>query len=188
MRAPVLAATVAAVALGQGAVSGPAHAASLVIGGLAGACYQDAKAGRFDQDALDTCSRALAGDPLDRHDLAGTYVNRGAMELRSKDLEAARADFLAAMAALPTLGEAYVGEGAYYVSLQRYAQAEPLLSRGIALGVEQPERAYSFRGVARWGEEDFKGAYLDFKKASELKPDWSLPKEQLANFHVQRAP
>jgi hypothetical protein len=31
------------------------------------------------------------------------------------------------------------------------------------------------------------GAYLDFKKASELKPNWELPRQQLQNFHVEQA-
>ena len=165
----------------------PVHAITTVFGGLAGECSQDAKAGRFDSQSQDVCSRALAGEPLDAHDRAGTYVNRGAMELRARDYEAADADFREAMKVKPNLGEAYVGEGAYLISQQRYAEAEPLLSKGIALGIEEPEKGYYFRGVARWGQDDYKGAYYDFKKASELKPDWSLPREQMANFHVEEA-
>ena len=177
----------AALAMGLGVGVFPAHAVTTVIGGRAGDCFQAAKAGRSDQDAIETCSRALDGDPLGAHDRAGTYVNRGAMELRNKDYAAAHADFEAAKKVLPTLGEAYIGAGAYYVSQQRYAEAEPELSRGIALGIEEPEKGYYFRGVARWGQDDYKGAYLDFKKASELKPGWNLPKEQLTYFHVEEA-
>jgi tetratricopeptide (TPR) repeat protein len=162
-----------------------AHAVTVVIGGLAGECFQSAKAGRFDPNALDVCTRALTGEALNTHDLAGTYINRGAMEMRSKNYAAAHADFQAAMKTMPGLGEAYVGEGAYLITQERYAEAEPLLSRGIQLGIEEPEKAYYFRGVARWGKDDYKGAYLDFKRASELKPNWSLPREQMANFHVE---
>lgn len=164
---------------------GTAHAVTMVIGGQAGDCFQKAKAGLFDQESRDICSGALASEPLSPHDLAGTYVNRGAMEMRAKDYAAAHADFQAAMRAMPRLGEAYIGEGAYFITQERYAEAEPQLTRGLALGIEEPEKAYYFRGVARWGEDDYKGAYLDFKKASELKPSWSLPREQMANFHVE---
>jgi tetratricopeptide (TPR) repeat protein len=172
------------------AVVGPwqaAKAVTLVIGGMAGDCFQLAKAGRFDPEAVEICTRALSGEPLNPHDLAGTYVNRGAMEMRAKNYQAAHADFEAALKAMPRLGEAHVGEGAYYITQEQYAAAEPELTQGIGLGVEEPEKAYYFRGVARWGQDDYKGAYLDFKKASELKPTWSLPREQMANFHVQEA-
>lgn len=174
--------TAAATAL---ALCGTAHAVTLVFGGLAGECFQQAKAGRSDPDALAVCTRALDGESLNNHDLAGTYINRGAMEMRAKDYAAAHADFRAAMKVMPGMGEAYIGEGAYFITQERYAEAEPQLTRGIALGIEEPEKAYYFRGVARWGEDDYKGAYYDFKKASDLKPNWSLPREQMANFHVE---
>jgi Tfp pilus assembly protein PilF len=164
----------------------PAPAITVVLGGLAGSCFQMAKAGRFDADAIGTCSQALdGGEFLNAHDLAGTHVNRGAMELRAMQYAAAHADFQEAMRVMPSLGEPYVGEGAWLISQQRYAEAEPLLSRGLALGIEEPEKAYYYRGVARWGQDDYKGAYLDFKKASDLKPNWSLPREQMAQFHVE---
>ena len=187
MRERLFAAAGAALALAAGVGWGTAHALTIVVGGLAGQCYSDVKAGRFDSDALDICGRALSAEYLNTHDRAGTYVNRGAMELRSKDYSAAHADFQAAIKLMPSLGEAHIGEGAYFVSQERYAQAEPELSRGLELGMEEPEKGYYFRGVARWGQDDYKGAYLDFKKASELKPSWSLPREQLAFFHAEPA-
>jgi tetratricopeptide (TPR) repeat protein len=177
----------AALALAVCSGWGTVHAVTMVIGGLAGQCFSSVKAGRFDREAQDICTQAIVSEPLNAHDLAGTYVNRGAIEFRIKDFAAAHADFQAAMKAMPNLGEAHIGEGAYLVSQERYAQAEPELSRGLALGVEEPEKGYYYRAVARWGLEDFKGAYLDFKKASELKPGWSLPREQMANFHVESA-
>jgi tetratricopeptide (TPR) repeat protein len=185
MHTPKLAAALAATAL---LAAFPAHAITMVVGGLAGACFEMAKAGRFDSDARDTCTQALDAEPLNAHDRAGTFVNRGAMELRIKDYAAAHADFKAAMRVLPSLGEPYIGEGAYLISQQRYAEAEPQLSRGLQLGIEEPEKAYYFRGIARWGQDNYKGAYLDFKKASELKPGWDLPREQMAQFHVEEAP
>jgi Tfp pilus assembly protein PilF len=187
MRGRWFAAAGAAVAFSMVAGLGTAQALTLVVGGMAGQCFSDAKAGRFDAEALENCSRALSGEALNIHDRAGTYVNRAAMEMRSKDYGAAHRDFQEAMRISPGLGEAHVGEGAYYITQEQYAAAEPELSRGLQLGIEEPEKAYYFRGVARWGKEDFKGAYLDFKKASELKPGWSLPREQMANFHVEEA-
>ena len=186
MRRSVLAVAGLATALSVLAPWTAAQAITMVIGGQAGECFQLIKSGRFDPPAREICTNALT-EALNSHDLAGTYVNRGAMELRARDYPAAHADFQAAMRTMPRLGEAHVGEGAYYISQEQYASAEPELTKGLALGVEEPEKAYYFRGIARWGQDDFKGAYFDFKKASELKPGWSLPREQMANFHVSSA-
>jgi tetratricopeptide (TPR) repeat protein len=183
-RAALAAAFAAALAL----AGPPAHAITLVIGGQAGQCYQEARAGRFNAAARDICTQALdAGGGLTNHDLAGTHINRGAMEMQAKDFEAAHADFQEAIKIAPRMGEGYIGEGAYLVLMERYKDAEPLLDRGIELGVEEPEKAYYYRGMARWGQDNFKGAYLDFKKASELKPNWDLPKERLTHFQVEPA-
>ena len=177
----------ASAALGLAISWAPAQAFELVIGGRAGVCSSDAKAGRSDPSAIDVCTLALAGEPLNKHDLAGTYVNRGAMEYRNQSWELAHNDFQAAMKVMPDLGEAHVGDGAYLISQERWADAETMLTRGIELGSEEPEKGYYFRGLARWGQDNFKGAYEDFHKALELKPGWSLPKQQLAFFKVEPA-
>lgn len=158
-----------------------------VIGGLAGQCSSDAKRGLHDDHSIEVCTLALAGEPLAMHDRAGTYVNRGGMEILNKDWEDAHRDFDRALRLKPDMGEAHVGEGVYLISMERWPEAEAEVSRGLDLGSEEPEKGYYFRGLARWGQENFKGAYLDFRKASELKPNWSLPRQQLTNFKVSPA-
>ncbi len=130
---------------------------------------------------------ALEHDVLKPHARAGTYVNRGALLLHSREWDRAHADFAAAMALEPTLGAAHVGEGGYLITQDRYADAEREIDRGIALGTEEPEKAYYFRAMARWAQEDFRGAYLDFQKAAALKPAWALPRQQLTHFTVRPA-
>lgn len=164
-----------------------AGAATMVIGGLAGECSDRAHAGRHDADDLDVCSRAISYEGLSNRDLAGTYVNRGAMELMGRMNDVAHADFQAALRLMPRMGEAHIGEGAYLVGMARFGEAEGEISRGLQLGSEQPEKGYYIRAIARWGQDDFKGAYADFNRAIELKPTWSLPREQLKNFHVETA-
>ena len=163
-----------------------AHAFETVMGGLAGACSAAAKQAIHDEHAVETCSMAL-DEPLDPHDRAGTHVNRGAMELLNRDMEQARADFDEALRIKPDMGEAHIGRGVYLIGMERWPEAEAEVSQGLDLGSEEPEKGYYFRGLARWGQENFKGAYFDFRKASELKPDWSLPKQQLLNFKVEPA-
>ena len=176
--------TLMAVALALSAWTG-AHASTLVLGGLAGRCSDLAKMGHSDPDSIDVCTRALASEALNQHDRAGTYVNRGAMEIHNQEYAVAHRDFQEALMIMPTMGEAYIGEGAYLVSQQRFAEAEAVITRGLALNPEEPEKGYYFRALARWGQDDFKGAYFDFLKASELKPSWDLPRRELANFHVE---
>jgi tetratricopeptide (TPR) repeat protein len=169
------------------AVAGGAQAATIVFGGLAGACSDRARAGRTDPESHDICSRAIASEALSPHDLAGTYVNRGAMELAARLNEDAHNDFQAAIRVLPTLGEAHVGEGAYLVGQERFAEAEAEITRGLELGSEEPEKGYYFRAIARWGQDNYKGAYDDFNQAIAIKPGWSLPRQQLKNFKVETA-
>ncbi|MEI9963608.1 MAG: hypothetical protein WDM92_01760 [Caulobacteraceae bacterium] len=162
----------------------PAFGFQAEVGGLAGRCSTEARLGRHDDAAIDLCTRALAAESLTERDRAGTYVNRGAMHLLNKENAQAHDDFAQAVRIDPQLGEAHVGEGGYLISQQRYREAEAEISRGLDLATEQPEKAYYFRGIARWGQDDYKGAYLDFKHAVALKPDWADPKEQLAYFTV----
>ena len=187
MRKVLFAAGGAALALSIWGGASPALGFETVLGGLAGTCSSDAKQGLHDTHALEICTLALNQGGLDEHDRAGTYVNRAAMEVQNQDWEQANLDFLQALKIKPDMGEAHVGEGAYLVSMQRWAEAEAEVSRGLALGSEEPEKGYYFRGLARWGQENFKGAYFDFQKAAELKPTWALPRQQMANFKVTPA-
>ena len=175
----------AALTMAAWASWGPAQAFETVVGGFAGQCSSNAKEGRTDAASIDVCTRAISGEVLNDHDLAGTYVNRGAMEVMNRSWDVAHQDFQAAIKIMPSLGEARIGEGAYLINMERWPEAEASISRGLELGSEEPEKGYYFRGLARWGQENFKGAYEDFHKALDLKPGWSLPKQQLAFFKVE---
>ena len=60
------------------------------------------------------------------------------------------------------------------------------LNKAIALGVDEPEKAYYNRALAYEGLEDAKAAYLDYVQALTIKPDWVLPQQQLLRFTVTR--
>src|SRR5690348_10110000 len=83
------------------AAAAGAQASTLVIGGLAGECSDRAHAGRTDAESRDICSRAISFEPLNQHDLAGTYVNRGSMELAARLNEDAHSDFQKALHIMP---------------------------------------------------------------------------------------
>jgi tetratricopeptide (TPR) repeat protein len=182
------AAGAAALTLAFAAVPAPSRAVDLIIGGRAEMCSRAAKAGLADPMQIENCTVAITGEPIFGHALAATYVNRGTMYLALMNYGSALKDFDEAIALEPTLGEAYVNRGGALVGLKRYAEALAEIDKGIALNPEEPEKAYGNRALAKWSLDDLKGAYQDFLKAQELKPDWTWPAEQLAHFTVTPAP
>ena len=167
---------------------GDVSASTLVLGGLGKTCYRLAKAGQDTRDALKTCTMALQQEAMTPKDRAATHANRGVVRTKRKEWSAALEDFRQAMEIDPALGEAHVGEGVVHSYQQRYPEAIAAIDRGLSLGLAEPEKAYFNRGVARLGMNNVRGAYKDYKKAAELKPDWALAQERLSWFVVTAAP
>ena len=167
------------------ASAGASHAAVTVIGGgMAQACSQAAISGERDIRAEKLCTEALEGEFMDARDRAGTFVNRGVLKLRRGDYRQASADFDAAMRVMPGMGEAYVNRGAAAIGEHRYAESLGDINKALALGVEEPAKAYYNRALAYEGLDNAKAAYFDYQKAIEIQPGWSAPKEQLTRFSV----
>jgi tetratricopeptide (TPR) repeat protein len=165
--------------------AGAADAAVTVIGGgFAQSCSEAAFRGRSGMGDIRKCDRALAEEALNPHDRAATYVNRGVLRLRRRESGQAREDFDAAIAIEPSLGEAWVNRGAASVLDRRYYEAVADIDKGLELGVEEAEKAYYNRGLAYEGLDDARAAWLDYRKAAELKPDWDLPRQALERFTV----
>jgi tetratricopeptide (TPR) repeat protein len=166
-----------------------ADAAVTVFGDeAAGQCSQAAIAGRSDASSESYCTTALNEDTLSAEDRAGTFVNRGVMKLRREEFESSRADFNAALALVPTMGEAWVNRGAMWVGEKRYQAGLDDLNKGLALGVKEKEKVYFNRALAYEGLDDEKSAYFDYQHALQLKPDWLLPQKELLRFHVSQKP
>lgn len=138
--------------------------------------------------AVQTCTDALAVENLSSFDQAATFNNRGVIRLSMLD-EASLAleDFNAAVKIDPDLAESYVNRGAALIQAERWADAITELDRGLAMGPRQPWRAHFNRAIARESLGDVQGAYADYKKAQELKPDWERPTQELARFQVRAA-
>jgi len=135
--------------------------------------------------AVETCTEALQVEDLDVYDRAATHNNRGIVLLDMQNgVARAQADFNDAGELLPSLGESYVNLGASYLREGRFAEAVGQIEHGIELGVKEPWRAYFNRAVAREHLGQIREAYEDYMKAAELKPDWELPRTELARFQV----
>jgi len=168
--------------------AGPAKAATTVLGnGLAHLCSVEAKAGSSEPQAIEICNMAIESESLTRHDLAGTYVNRGVLKMRRKSYRDARSDFDLAVKLAPTMGEAFINRGGALVGEQKYAQALQDIDRGLTLNPEEPEKAYYNRGLAHEGLDDITSAYFDYQRAVALKPDWDPPQHELLRFTVKQA-
>jgi tetratricopeptide (TPR) repeat protein len=169
---------------GAVAIAGSAQAYVLVAGGtFATACSQSA---RFDADtmaALDQCTEALR-EPLNRHDRAGTLVNRGIVFFNRGAYTQALEDFDAAIAHDATLAEGHINRGAALIRQHDYAGAVAAISRGLELTPEAPARAYYNRGVANEELGDIRAAYHDYRRAAELAPGWDAPRTELTRFRV----
>ncbi len=82
------------------------------------------------------------------------------------------------------LAGTFVNRGVLLVQEGRAAEAIADLDKGIALGPEEPERAFYNRGLAREDLKDIKGAYADYKMASEIRPGWEPVQNELTRFRV----
>jgi tetratricopeptide (TPR) repeat protein len=165
-----------------------AKAAVTVYGsGFAGQCFHTAKYGGDIQAGIADCARAIDTEQLSDRDKAGTYVNQGVLYMILNDYVSAQRDFEQGVALDPNLGEAFVNLGGVKIAQHHFADGIIDIDRGLALGPEEPEKAYFNRALADEGLDDVKAAYFDYSRAAELKPTWTPPRTELARFTVRPA-
>jgi tetratricopeptide (TPR) repeat protein len=189
MKGRVIGAAAAALSMALISWGRPARADTTVIGGgFAQECSESAKLAAINRpahaDAITECTLALDNEVLTTHDLASTHVNRGVLYLAVAQYSDALRDFDEALRIEPQLGEALVNRGAALIGQGHDADGIAEINKGLAFNPAQPEKAYFNRAVAEERLNDLKAAYFDYKKASELKPDWDMPKAELARFSV----
>jgi len=163
-----------------------ATAPVFVIGnGLGGECYQKTKNSytRY-RDAEAVCTRALREQALTRANRAATFVNRGVLRMREGKYDAALEDYAEATELQPNLGPAYLNEGAAHIYRKDFESALAPLNRAIELESIDLFAAYYNRAIARENTGDVAGAFYDFQKSLELKPNWELAQQQLTRFEV----
>jgi len=78
--------------------------------------------------------------------------------------------------------------GAALIKLKRYDEAMADIDKGIGLGQTYEHVGYYNRGVAEFFLGRITQSYYDFKKASEIAPEFTPAREQLKNFVVTRVP
>ncbi len=188
-------------ALCVGLQAGPARAVVIVLGeGLAQNCYEAAYAvsknlmyippvltgSQIDLTPVQLCNAALEQPTLVGRNLAGTRVNRGVLLFLEGKHAAALEDFEAALQIDDSIGEAHANRGASLVAMKRWADSIPAITKGIELQAAEIEKSYYNRAIANEELGNVRGAYFDYMKASEMKPEWEAPKMQLARFMVRK--
>jgi len=182
MRSLKFASALAAVGFVLGA--SPSHAVTIVVGGgLASECYATAEFGDPNR-AFDTCTRALSDPGLSVRDKAATYVNRSVVRMRVRDYNGVIADCDQSISRWPELSEPHVNRGAALINLERPRDALTELDLAINRGLDKVHLAYYNRGLAKEKINDARGAYLDYRKALELDPTFTLASEQLQRFLI----
>lgn len=166
----------------------PAGAAVTVIGnGLASACFRAAEFGGNAQDGVAVCTLALEQEPLAVRDRAATLINRGILRSRVEEPQSALADYNQGLQEDPLLAEGYVDRGVVFILMRRYDDALQDIDKGIAMGASRLQIAYYDRAIVQEALGNVRGAYEDYKKATEIAPDFALATAQLARFKVVRS-
>lgn len=177
----------ALIALSMAAFGVSAHAQVLVIGsGLAKECYEAAATSRITAgDSVEKCTKALNYEALSQNDRMSTLTNRGILHMRNGQYKMAMADYQKALAINDQKGETYLNIGAAHIYQQNYPEAIEALNSAIELGTDDLYAAYYNRGVAAERLGDITSAYWDFRKSSELNPEFDIAASQLERFTVE---
>ena len=164
-----------------------AGAAVLTVGGpLANLCYKSALSGDGRSFAIDVCQRALNEESLAGPDRAATLVNRGIVFMSANRFDDADRDFDAALRLSENLPDGWLNKGFLQLRQGNGREALPLIQRGIDAGAPNMAKAIFARGVAHEQMGHFEMAYADLRKAQELAPRWSMPRQYLASYRVNR--
>ena len=134
------------------------------------------------QDGLAACNTALS-DPAMNH-RAALLLDRGVIQVRLGNNEAALKDYSGAIALDAKLGDAYISRAGVLVDLKRYDEARADISQGLALGASNLHVAYYTSGLIAEETGDLKSAFQDYQQSLALKPGFAPASRELARFKL----
>jgi tetratricopeptide (TPR) repeat protein len=168
------------------ALAAPASAAVFVIGNSdARLCYEAADSPMLPGPRdLRRCDEALLHENLSNYETVATHVNRGILRLRRSLVDEAVVDFDRAIALDPEQPEAYLNKGAALIRRHNPQDALQLFTVALEHNTSRPAIAHYGRAVANEQLGNVAAAYRDYRRASELDPEWREPRTELARFRV----
>lgn len=164
----------------------PAQAAITTFGSSAAReCFDQAQTGLKEAGA-EACTKALT-DQLSDRDRAATFVNRGIIYNRTKQLDLALSDFNAALQLNGALAEAYLNRGNTHFYRRAFDQAAADYSKAIELKSANLEVAYYNRALANEMLGKYDEATKDLNGALQIRPDFKDATQQLAEVAKRKA-
>ena len=164
----------------------PASASVFVVGSSdARLCYQaaDSPLNPALRD-IRRCDDALLRDSLSQYEIVATHVNRGILKLRRGLVDAAIADFDAAIRLDPDQAEAYLNKGTALLRRENPTEALQLYTVALEHDTSRPAIAHYGRAIANETMGNLNAAYRDYTAASQIAPNWREPRLELARFRV----
>lgn len=153
--------------------------------GLGKDCYTAVKYSKTGIDNAERiCTKALQSGSLTHVNRKATFINRGIARMRGGQYDGALKDYAAAERISTEDGTLYLNRGAAYIYKKDFAAALEDLNKSIELETQDLFAAHYNRAIAKENTGDVNGAYFDFKKALELKPDFTQAQQQLERFTV----
>jgi tetratricopeptide (TPR) repeat protein len=131
------------------------------------------------RDDLDTCSNAIQYGTLSQRDLLATLVNRGIVAVALEEYKLAARDYERAVELEPKSGEVFVNRGNLFFLGEAFDKAVAEYSTALDLGLSKVHIAHYNRGLAYEKMKDYEQAASDYRRAAELAPEWTQPKEKL---------
>lgn len=168
--------------------SGSSSGSVTVIGSSsARMCYEAAESALTTRNQeISYCDQALAEGRLIQSDLVATHINRGILRQRRSDYDGAVADFERARAIDPGYPETYLNHGALLLRREQAGPARDMFTAAIERRTRRPALAHYGRGIANETLGDLRAAYNDYRRATELAPDWRDPQVELRRFRVRQ--
>lgn len=151
----------------------------------AAVCYESAAIARGDRESIRACTVALQQHSLSNEVRARTHVNRGVIRIAASDFERALRDFETARRLAPALAaDISANRAAALIHLGQYREA--LSEANFAIDNNARDRASALynRGVALEELGDVRGAWISYRAAASERPDWDMPRQELARFQV----
>jgi tetratricopeptide (TPR) repeat protein len=164
----------------------PATAGIVVLGNSAArSCYLAAESPVAPRVSdIRSCTDALGDGRTTGDEVVATHVNRGILHLRRGNIDAALADFDRAIALDPEQPESYLNRGHALILREQAAPALSMFEQAISRNTRRPALAYYGRGMANETLGNLMAAYRDYTRASQLDPEWAVPREDLSRFRV----
>ena len=175
-----------AAAAAVAAVAVPASASVVVLGNSdARLCFEAADSDLMPNSSdVRRCDEALVHGNLIAYEVVATHVNRGILRLRRGLVDEAIADFDRAITLDPNQPESYLNKGAALIRRNNAAGAVQLFTVALERNTTRPAIAHYGRAVAQEQLGNVAAAYRDYRRASELDPNWREPRVELSRFRV----